>query len=101
MSARSSGAVRASGGEGEGAVGAGIGVAENLQMLVGVGEAGKVLDACVLDQASLELRFFIFPMKEVKAISRYSFIHLSIPPSLPPSLHPSVSLLVRPSRWMS
>ena len=98
MPARSSGAVGESGGEGEGAVEVGIGVAENLLMLVGVGEAGKVLDACVLDQASLGLRFFIFPMKEVKAISRYSFIHLSIPPSLHPSIHPSVLLPVRPSR---
>lgn len=92
MPARSSGIVGASGGGGERAVGMGngAGVPEYPQMRVGIGEAGKVLEVCVLDQASLGLRFHKFPMKEVKAISSS------------PSIHPSFHLLsARPSRWMS
>ena len=66
----------------------GMGLPEHPRMLVGVGKAGKVLEACVLDQASLGLRCSIFPVMELdamKAISRNSSILLS----------------VRSSRWLS
>lgn len=60
-------------------------------MLVGVEETGKVLEACVRGQASLRLRFFIFPAKELDSMKQF----LDTRPSSQPSIHPTFSEAAR------